>query len=116
MNSTQKVIYTLLAGATLGLASPVFADSDYDHGRREHFREYDRHAYYGYDRYARRPVIVERPYVVERPYYVGRPVIVEQPVYYNPPVYYSQPVQSNLGVGAMVGAAIGTIFDNRQYQ
>jgi hypothetical protein len=39
---------------------------------------------------------------------VSRPVIVERPVYYN------QPVQNNLGFGAIIGAAIGTIYDNRQ--
>ena len=51
---------------------------------------------------------MQRPYYVERPYYVQRPVIVEQPV------YYSQPVQINPGMGAMIGAAIGTIIDYRQ--
>jgi hypothetical protein len=109
MNSTKKVIFTLLAGATLGIASPVFADAyHYDRGyhngyNKEHVRDYDRRSYYReHDRYARRPVIVERPY------YVQRPVIVEQPVYYN------QPVQNNMGLGAIIGAAIGTIYDNRQ--
>ena len=32
MKTTKKLIFTLLAGATLGLASPVFADS-YRHDR-----------------------------------------------------------------------------------
>jgi len=43
---------------------------------------------------------------VERPYYVQRPVIVEQP-------YYAQPA-ANLGLGAIIGAAIGTIIDNQR--
>ena len=121
MNNTKSVIFTLLAGATLGLASPVFADSyrhdrgyerGYDHFRHnEHFRDFDRHGYRGHDfyadrGYAHRPVFVARPYLVERPYYVQRPVIVEQPVYYG----QSAP---GLGLGASIGAALGSIIDNR---
>jgi len=97
MKTTKKLMFTLLAGATLGLASPVFADSyRHDRGYDHHF---DRHAYrghYAYRGYAPRPVIVERPY------YVQRPVIVEQP-------YYAQPA-ANLGLGALFGA----IIDNQQ--
>ena len=103
MKTTKKLIFTLLAGATLGLASPVFADS-YRHDRGyDHGHHFDRHAYrghYAYRGYAPRPVIVERPY------YVQRPVIVEQP-------YYAQPA-ANLGLGAIIGAAIGTIIDNQR--
>lgn len=99
MNTTKKLIFGLLAGATLGMASPVFADS-YHHDRyyrdHGHYRDYDRH--YGYRHYAPRPVVIERPY------YVGRPVIVEQPVYYN----QSAPA---MGPGAVIGQAIGTIID-----
>src|SRR5678816_4191387 len=91
MKTTKKLIFTLLAGATLGLASPVFADS-YRHDRGyDHGRHFDRHAYSGhyvYRGYAHRPVIVERP-------------------------YYAQPA-ANLGLGAIIGAAIGTIIDNQR--
>jgi hypothetical protein len=103
----KKLLCTLIAGVTLGVTAPVFADSfhhdrGYDHNRYSH--DYDRHGYrdrYEYRGYAHRPFIVERPYVVQRPVYV------EQPVYYG----QSQP---NLGIGAMIGAAIGSIYDSRQ--
>ncbi len=124
MKNTKKVIFSLLAGAAIVSASPVFADAyryerGYEHGRHfERSRDFDRHAYrdhYEYRGHAHRPVIVERPYyahrpvIVERPYYVQRQVIVEQP-------YYVQPAQNqNLGLGAIIGAAIGSIVDNRQY-
>src|SRR6188474_2511698 len=89
MKPTKKLMFTLLAGATLGLASPVFADSyRHDRGYDHHF---DRHAYrghYAYRGYAPRPVIVERPYYVQR--------------------------AANLGLGAIIGAAIGTIIDNQR--
>ena len=106
MKTTKKLLFTLLAGATLGLASPVFADSyhhdrGYGHGHDRHFEHFDRHAYrghYEYRGYAHRPVIIERPY------YAARPVIVEQPVYYG----QSAPA---MGPGAAIGAAIGTIID-----
>ena len=120
MNTTKKLICSLIAGTALVAAAPVFADSyhdrGYEHNRhsvyardydRHAYRGYDRHAYRGYDRhyYDRRHFVVERPYVVQRPY------IVEQPVYYSQP--YSQPAQ-NYGIGAMIGAAIGGIYDSRQ--
>ncbi len=123
MNNTKKLICTLLAGATLGVAAPVFADSSRDRGYghdrhsaqfrgydRHGFREHDRYGYRGHDRYGyrghdRRHVVVERPYFVQRPY------IIEQPV------YYSQPAPTaNYGIGAMIGAAIGGIIDYRQSQ
>jgi len=48
-------------------------------------------------------VVVQRPYIVQRSY------IVEQPV------YYSQPApMANIGMGAMIGAAIGGIIDSQQ--
>ena len=108
MNNTKKLICTLIAGATLGAAAPVFADSfrdrGYDHDRHSaQFRDYDRHGYRDHDRYGYRDYDRHHVVVVQRPY------IVEQPV------YYSQPApMANMGVGAMIGAAIGTIIDNRQ--
>ncbi len=121
MNSMKKLISSLIVGATLVAAAPVFADSFHDrgydynrHGGHDrgydynrhggHDRDYDRHGYRGYDRHVddrRHFVVVERPYVVQRPY------IVEQPV------YYGQPAPS-YGIGAMIGAAIGGIYDSRQ--
>ena len=100
MKTTKKLMFGLIAGATLGIASPVFADS-YHHDRydRHYHRDSDRH-YHGHGpRY-----YAPRPVVIERPYYVGRPVIVEQPVYYN----QSAPA---MGPGAVIGQAIGTIID-----
>lgn len=114
MNTTKKLICILIAGATLGAAAPVLADSfhgrGYDRDRHsDHFRDYDRHGYRDHDRriyrdYERHSVVmVERPYVVERSYVVERPV------------YYSDPApMANLGLGAMIGAAIGGYIDNRQ--
>jgi hypothetical protein len=107
MNTTRKLICTLLAGATLGVAAPVFADSyrdrGYEHNRHSaQFRDYDRRGYreherYVYRDYGRRPVVVvERPYVIQQP------------------VYYSQPPMANYGMGAMIGAAIGGYIDNQQ--
>ena len=101
MKTTKKVLYTVLAGATLGLASPVFADSYYhdrDYRHYEHARDFDRY-HHEYRHYAPRAVIIERPY------YVQRPVIVQQPVYYN-----SQPAPA-MGTGAVIGSALGTIYD-----
>ncbi len=101
MNTAKKLMFGLLAGATLGIASPVFADSyhhdRYDRYDRHYHRDFDRH-YYGPRVYAPRPVVVERPY------YVGRPVVVEQPVYYGAPA-------PAMGPGAVIGQAIGTIID-----
>src|SRR3954463_9626759 len=103
MNITKKLISTLVAGAALGLAAPVFADSyHHDRGYERHYDRYDRPVYrdhYGYRGYAPRPVVIERPYSARRH------VIVGQPVYYNQPA-------PMMGVGAMIGAAIGTIIDN----
>ena len=103
MKTTKKLLFTLLAGATLGLASPVFADSYHGrgYGHDRHYEHFDRHAYrghYEYRGYAHRPVIIERPY------YAARPVIVEQPVYYG----QSAPA---MGPAAAIGAAIGSFID-----
>lgn len=122
MNTMKKLICILTAGAALGAAAPVFADSFHNRGRdyNRHgaqFRDYDRHGRRDFDRHSRRdfdrhsyrqfdrrhPVVVQRPVIVQRPY------IVEQPM------YYSQPApMANIGIGAVIGAAIGTIIDNRQ--
>ena len=104
MNTTKKLICILVAGTSLGAAAPVFADSW--HGRdRDRYSYYDHrdrrdNRHYGRDFHDRRVVVVQRPYVVERPV----------------PVYYSEPApQPSIGLGAMIGAAIGTIlYDNRQ--
>lgn len=102
MNATKTLICILTAGAALGAAAPVFADSEHDRGHdrdRGRYSYYDRHDHRNYNRdYNRRHVVV-----------VQRPYIVEQPVYYTQPA----PVV-NLGVGAMLGAAIGGYVDSRQ--
>ena len=104
MNTTKKLICILTAGATLGAAAPVFADSWHDRGyerNRYSYRDYDRHGYRNHDR--NRVVVVQRPYVVERAYIVVRPV------------YYSEPAPAaNIGIAAMIGAAIGGYIDSRQ--
>ena len=111
MNLSKKLISTLVAGVTLGLAAPVFAepghyDRGYDHrDHRDRYSHYDRRDFRAYQHrdfrgYDHRRVVVERPYIVQRPY------IVEQPVYYGAPA-------PNYGIGAMIGAAIGGIIDNR---
>jgi hypothetical protein len=97
MNTRKKLICTLAVGTALAAASPVFADGynhyGYDHERRvEHSRDYDRHEYRDYNR---NHVVVVR-----------RPVIVERPAYYREPA----PVPS-FGIGAMIGAAIGSLYD-----
>jgi hypothetical protein len=97
MNVTKKLICILAAGATLGVAAPVFADSGRD-------RAYD-HRYYGnYDRrdyrehyrdYNRRHFLV-----------VQRPIVVERPLYYAEPV----PMAYSIGPAAVIGGYI----DNRR--
>ena len=116
MNLTKKLICTLAAGATLGVAAPVFAEPGHDRGfeHRDHyshydrrdFRDHDRHAYRDHDRHAYRGYD-HRRVVVERPYYVQRPYIVEQPVYYSAPA-------PNYGLGAMIGAAVGGYIDSQR--
>jgi hypothetical protein len=102
MNATKTLICILTAGAALGAAAPVFADSEHDRGHdhdRGRYSYYDRHDHRNYNRdYDRRHVlVVQRPYIVEQP------------------VYYTQPAQAaNLGAGAIIGAAIGGYIDSRQ--
>lgn len=104
MNVTKKLICVLAAGATLGVAAPVFADPgrghDFDHDRDyRHYGYYDGHAYRGhyrdYDR--RRFIVVQRPVVVERPVYYAEPA----------PVAY-------IGPAAVIGAVIGGYIDSRR--
>ena len=114
MNTTKKLICILTAGAALGAAAPAFADSfhnrGYNHHRHgAHYRDYDRHGHRDFDRHGYRSHDRRHVVVVQRPLIVQRPYIIEQPV------YYSQPApMANMGPGAMIGTAIGTIIDNRQ--
>jgi len=114
MNTTKKLICILTASAALGAAAPVFADSFHNrgHDRGRHsaqFRDFDRHGFRAHDRRWNRDYDRRRLVVVERPVIVARPYIIEQPVYYSQPA----PV-ANVGVGAIIGAAIGGIYDSRQ--
>lgn len=91
--------------AALGATAPVFADS-WHGGERNYRDDYSRSDHRDHRvTYIRgveqRPVVV-----VQRSYAVERLV----------PVYYPGPApQPSIGLGAMIGAAIGTIFyDNRQ--
>ena len=103
MNVTKKLICILTAGATLGVAAPVFADWGHDRGHdynrdhryygnfdrrdyREHYRDYDRRHF----------VAVRRPFVVERPVYYAEPA----------------PLAYNIGPAAVIGAVIGGYIDN----
>jgi len=100
MNATKTLICALTAGVALGAAAPVFADSEHNRGHdRGRYSYYDRHDHRSYNRdyYRRHVVVVQRPYVVEQP------------------VYYTEPAPvPNLGVGALLGAAIGGYIDSRQ--
>jgi len=105
MNATKTLICILTAGAALAAAAPVFADSErgFGHERdRDRYSHYDRHDHHAYNReyireYNRRQVVV-----VQRPYIVAQPV------------YYAEPAPAaNLGVGAILGAAIGGYIDSR---
>lgn len=104
MSTARKMICILVAGAVLGATAPVFADSWHDRGRdRDRYSRYDRHdhryVHRGYGRgYApRRVVVVERPVVIERRVQV-----------------YGQSPAPVIGVGAMIGAVIGGIYDSQQ--
>ena len=105
MNVTKKLICILTAGATLGIAAPVFADSGRDRGydyNRDHryYSNYDRRDYREHFRdYNRRRFVV-----------VQRPVVVERPVYYAAPA----PMGYNIGPAAVIGAVIGGYIDNRR--
>ena len=114
MNTTKILICILTAGAALGASAPVFADSShnrgYDHYRHgAHYRDFDRHGHRDFDRHGYRSHDRRQVVVVRRPVIVQRPYIVEQPV------YYSQPApMANIGMGAMIGAAIGGIIDSQR--
>ena len=114
MNTTKKLLCILTAGAALGAAAPAIADSfhdrGYDHYRHgAQYRDFDRHGFRDHDRRVYRDYDRRHLVVVQRPVIVQRPSVIEQPV------YYSQPASmENMGPGAMIGAAIGTIIDNRQ--
>ena len=103
MSTSKKLICTLAAGAALFAAAPAFADGW--HGRaRDHdlYSRYDRHVRFDHRHYARefeprRVVVVERPVVIERQVQVYEPAQA-----------------ANIGVGAMIGAVIGGIYDSRQ--
>lgn len=104
MKTTTKLICILVASTTLGAAAPVFADSRHERYRD---RDHDRRSYYDRNHFRdhvrvierRRVVVVERPYVVER----------------QVPVYYPEPAPApSIGLGAMIGAVIGGIYDSRQ--
>lgn len=96
MITSKKLICTLAAGTALFAAAPVFADSWHGHDR-----DHDR--YSRYDRYGRHERFEHRHYV--REFEPRRVVVVERPVYQQAP---------QLGVGAMIGAVIGGIYDSRQ--
>ena len=104
MNATKKLICLLAAATALAAAAPAFADPgrgrDYDYNRdHRYYSNYDRHDHRAYNRdYDRRHVVV-----------VQRPIVVERAVYYAEPA----PVANNIGVAAMIGAAIGGYIDNR---
>ncbi len=105
MNTSKKLIGTIVASIALSAAAPVFADSY--HGRGYDHRDYNRHEFRDYDRYGyrhhydgRRVVVVERPYVVQRAYVM------------QPPVLYSAPMPA-YGPAQMIGSAIGSIIDNQ---
>ncbi len=102
MNTTRTLICVLLAGGTLAAAAPVFADSwherDRDYYRHSRYDRYDRfdHRHFVRDVEHRRVVVVERPVVIERQVQVYEPA----------------PAPA-IGLGAMIGAVIGSIYDSQ---
>ena len=103
MNTRRKIICILTAGAALFAAAPVFAD-----GWHGHDRDYDR-----YGRYYRNDGFEHRHYV--REFEPRRVVVVERPVVIERPVRVYEPAPAaNIGIGAMIGAVIGGIYDSRQ--
>lgn len=112
MNVTQKLICILTAGATLGVAAPVFADSGRDRGPnfnrdQRYYSNYDRREHRGYyrDFDRRRFVVAQRPIIFERPVYYAEPA----------PVYYPAPAPvAYVGPAAVIGAVIGGIIDSRR--
>lgn len=118
MNTSKKLIFSLVAGIAFSAAAPAFADSyrgrGYDHRdyNRHEFREHDRygyrHEFREYDRYGyrhhydnRRVVVIERPYVVQRSYVM------------QPPVIYSSAPMPAYGPAQMIGSALGSFIDNQ---
>jgi hypothetical protein len=101
MNVTKKLICILAAGATLGVAAPVFADSGRDRGYdHRYYGNYDRRDYREHYRdYNRRHFVV-----------VQRPIVVERPLYYAEPA----PMAYDIGPAAVIGAVIGGYIDNRR--
>ncbi len=110
MKTANKMIFILATGAALASAVPAFADSRHDRGYEHSYRgdrHYDRREYRDYREYRghghRQVVVVERPYVVQRAYVVERPV------------YYAEPAPGpNIGMAALIGAAIGGYIDNQR--
>jgi hypothetical protein len=108
MITTKKLICILVAGTALGTAVPVFANPGNGHYRDRHGyqdRDRDRRGYYGRDhhRHSMREVERRRVVVIERPYVVERHV----------PVYYPAPAPGP-GLGEIIGAAVGAIYDRQQ--
>ena len=91
-----------IAGLTLAAAAPAFAD------HRHHGRGY---GHYNHAHRAPARVIVQRPvYVPARPVVVYRqPVVVHRPVYVQPaPVVHR--VDPHVGLGILIGAAVGAVI------
>ena len=115
MNATKKLICMLTGGAALVLAAPVFADSGRDGWRdfnRDHrnYSNHDRHGYRYYSNYDRHDYRYYNRGYNRRHFVVApRPVFVGRPVYYAEPA----PVVYGIGPGAVLGAVIGGIIDNR---
>ena len=107
MKSPKTFVSLLATGMMLAAAAPVLADSFHDRGyeRNHHsapYRDQGRHGYRDRDRH--HVVVVDRPYVVRRT------VVVERPVYY----YREAAPAPGPSLGAVIGAAVGVIIDNRQ--
>lgn len=98
MSRSRQVIFTLVAGTALFAAAPAFADGWHgyyrDHGRHLHHERFV-HRHHVHDFEPRRVVVVERPVVIERPVPVYEPA-------------------SAPGIGAVLGAVIGGIYDSRR--
>ena len=89
-----------IAGLTLATAAPAFADHRHEGRGWGHYKHAHR---------APARVVVQRPvYVPARPVVVHRPVVVQRPVYVAPaPVYRVDP---NVGLGILIGAAVGAVI------
>lgn len=109
MSTSKKLICTLAAGAALFAATPSFAD-----GWRGHGRDHDRYSRYDrFDRYDRHGRFDHRHPV--REFESRRVVVIERPVVIERQVQVYEPAPAaDIGVGAMIGAVIGGIYDSRQ--